>query len=227
MRYRYTRYTGSALDEIDLEALVSKLSDLLLSSGFDNPYGDPYSDSGDDRTLETLHDAILEALLHGGLLPDDALSKLLGDPADADQDVDPSPLSELIQQLVDRLAEQGYISIQPGSQAGSGQGAAGDQAQGEPPPAQFEITDKSLDFLGYQALRDLLGAVGHGQQRPPRRAGRRHRHRGRRGIEAVRVRRHAEHRRERHHPQRGAAGGDAGGRARRRAGGDRRAVPPT
>ena len=26
---------------------------------------------------------------------------------------------------------------------------------------QFEVTDKSLDFLGYRALRDLLGSVGH------------------------------------------------------------------
>ena len=162
VRYRYTRYTGSALDEIDLEALVSKLSDLLLSSGFDSPYGDPQGDRGGDRTLETLHDAILEALLHGGLLPDDALSRLLGDPADADQDVDPAPLTELIRQLVDRLAEQGYISVQPGPAAGSGQGGASGEAQDEPPPAQFEITDKSLDFLGYRALRDLLGAAGHG-----------------------------------------------------------------
>ena len=124
MRYRYTRFTGSALDEIDLEALLSKLSDLLLSSGFANPYGDRYSDGDDDRTLETLHDAILEALLHGGLLPDDALSQLLGDPADADQDADPSPLTDLVQQIVDRLAEQGYISIQGAPEAGSGQAAA-------------------------------------------------------------------------------------------------------
>ena len=25
---------------------------------------------------------------------------------------------------------------------------------------RFEITDKSLDFLGYRALRDLLGSIG-------------------------------------------------------------------
>ena len=39
MKYRYTKYTGDLLDEIDLEDLVSKLSDLLLSSGFSNPWG--------------------------------------------------------------------------------------------------------------------------------------------------------------------------------------------
>ena len=159
MRYRYTRYIGGALDDVDLEALVGKLSDLLLSSGFADPHGDH---SGGDRSLETLHDAILEALLHGGVLPDDALSRLLGDPADADQDVDPAPLTELVQQIVERLAEQGYISLHPGPEAEGGTGGSADREHGEPPPAQFEITDKSLDFLGYRALRDLLGATGRG-----------------------------------------------------------------
>ena len=28
------------------------------------------------------------------------------------------------------------------------------------PPLSFEVTDKSLDFLGYRALRDLLGSLG-------------------------------------------------------------------
>ena len=30
----------------------------------------------------------------------------------------------------------------------------------EAPAARFEVTDKSLDFLGYRALRDLLGSTG-------------------------------------------------------------------
>jgi uncharacterized protein with von Willebrand factor type A (vWA) domain len=25
---------------------------------------------------------------------------------------------------------------------------------------KFEVTDKALDFLGYRALRDLLGSIG-------------------------------------------------------------------
>ena len=44
MKYRYTKYTGEDLDDVDLEDLLSRLSDLLLSSGFDNPYGMPYED---------------------------------------------------------------------------------------------------------------------------------------------------------------------------------------
>jgi Ca-activated chloride channel family protein len=36
-------------------------------------------------------------------------------------------------------------------------GSAGGQTPGE---ARFEVTDKALDFLGYRALRDLLGSLG-------------------------------------------------------------------
>ena len=39
MKYRYSKFTGDDLDDIDLEDLLSRLSDLLLSSGFDSPYG--------------------------------------------------------------------------------------------------------------------------------------------------------------------------------------------
>ena len=67
MRYRYTRFTGEDLEGIDLEELVSKLSDLLLSSGFDTPHGNPFADDDeDDRTLQALHDAILDAAAQRG-----------------------------------------------------------------------------------------------------------------------------------------------------------------
>jgi hypothetical protein len=84
VKYRYTKYTGNLLDEIDIDDLVSKLSDLLLSSGFNNPWGGPSDE--EDRTMQALHDAILEALFSGGMLSDEALQQLLGDPADGDQE---------------------------------------------------------------------------------------------------------------------------------------------
>src|SRR5947207_12142105 len=61
------------------------------------------------------------------------------------------------------MADQGYISMPPDLEAerahrqgrtGSG---LGHDAQ---PPVTFEVTDKTLDFLGYRALRDLLGSLG-------------------------------------------------------------------
>ena len=159
MKFRYTRYTGEDLEGIDIQELVSKLSELLLSSGFDNPHGDPFEDE-DGHSIQDLHDAILEALLNGGMLSDDTVSRLLGDPADADQEAGQSQLEQLVQQIIERMAQEGYISPEPGAPSLSE--GAGDGLGADTPPTRFEITDKSLDFLGYRALRDLLGSVGKG-----------------------------------------------------------------
>jgi Ca-activated chloride channel family protein len=157
LKYRYTKFTGDALDELDLEDLVSKLSDLLLSSGFGNPHGH----NEEERTMQALHDAILDALFNGGVLPEETIERLLGDPADGDQDEARSQLEELIQQIIERMTEEGYITAPPDLEGererrqGRGPGQGKDQA-----PVTFEVTDKTLDFLGYRALRDLLGSLG-------------------------------------------------------------------
>ena len=160
MKYRYTKYTGDLLDEIDLEDLVSKLSDLLLSSGFSNPWGDP-SGGDEDRTMQALHDAILEALFSGGVLSEDALQQLLGEPADGDQEAARQQLEDLIEQIIDRMMEQGFITGAPdlGPEQEARRGAGGGIGE-DAGPVKFEVTDKALDFLGYRALRDLLGSVG-------------------------------------------------------------------
>jgi Ca-activated chloride channel family protein len=156
VKYRYTKYTGDDLDELDLEDLVAKLSDLLLSSGFANPYG---TDEG-ERTMQALHDAILDALFNGGVLPEETIERLLGDPADGDQADARSTLEELIQQIIERMADQGYITMPPNLEAErerrQGRSGAGRDGQN----VTFEVTDKALDFLGYRALRDLLGSLG-------------------------------------------------------------------
>jgi Ca-activated chloride channel family protein len=160
MKYRYTKYTGDELDDVDLEDLVAKLSDLLLASGFGSPYGG----DEDDRTMQALHDAILDALFNGGVLPEETLEQLLGDPADADQSEARSKLEELIQQIIERMAEEGYISMPPDLEAErerrQGRGRMGEGRDEQQPPVTFEVTDKALDFLGYRALRDLLGSLG-------------------------------------------------------------------
>ena len=160
MKFRYTKYTGTLLDEIDLEDLVSKLSDLLLTSGFSNPWGNPM-DSDEDRTMQALHDAILEALFSGGVLSEEALQRLLGEPADGDQEAARQQLEDLIQQIIERMMEQGFLTGAPDldgereHREGSGGGSGEDAGQ-----VRFEVTDKALDFLGYRALRDLLGSIG-------------------------------------------------------------------
>jgi len=159
VKYRYTKYVGDLFEGLDLQDLVSKLSDLLLSSGFSSPWGDP-RESEDDRTMEALHDAILEALLSEGLLSDEALQQLMGDPADGDQESTRDQLEELIQQIIDKMMEEGFITASPDLDAERERRGAGGSLGEDAGPVTFEVTDKALDFLGYRALRDLLGSVG-------------------------------------------------------------------
>jgi Ca-activated chloride channel family protein len=157
VRYKYTRFTGDPLEGLDLEDLLSQLSDLLLASGFEDPYGSFDGDGA--HSLQALHEAILDALLNGGLLPDETIASLMGDPADGDAR---SALEELVEQIVERLAQEGYISLPPDldaeRQRRDGAGGLDDPRRARPP--RFEVTDKGLDFLGYRALRDLLGSLG-------------------------------------------------------------------
>ncbi|MSO55615.1 MAG: hypothetical protein EXQ55_01645 [Acidobacteria bacterium] len=163
MRYKYSKYSGDPLDDLDLEDLIEKLSDLLLSSGFRSPFGAMSGDGDDDRTMQALHDAIMDALFNGGVLSDETLQRLMGDPADADQADARSKLEKLIQDIIDRMMQEGFISPAPDLEPERAQRQApgvGGQIGPEAPHSHFEVTDKSLDFLGYRALRDLLGSLG-------------------------------------------------------------------
>ena len=113
MKYRYSKYVADLAGDIDLESLMSRLSELLLASGFENPW-DPQSD--DERTMQALHDAILEALLSGDVQNVPGL-----------EDLTSEELQELINKLVERLSESGYVTIAgpPNAQRFSGPGQGG------------------------------------------------------------------------------------------------------
>jgi Ca-activated chloride channel homolog len=166
MKYRYSKFTGEDLDGIDLEDLLSRLSDLLLSSGFDSSYGPPYEDDGGPgHSLQSLHDAILEAILNGGMLSDETLETMLGKDWQQAEDAE-ERLDDLIRRIIEKLQHQGYLTGQPeGHQPSDRPGREGQDGgqggrDGPDSTVRFEITDKSLDFLGYRALRDLLGSIG-------------------------------------------------------------------
>ena len=163
MKFRYSKFRPEDLDGVDLEELLSKLSNMLLSSGFDSPYDLPYEDDEQQggHSRQALHDAILEALLNGGLLSEETLEKLLGKDWQQSEDAE-GRIDELVERIIEKLQQQGYLSAAPDLETerrerdrpGPGGGGA------DAPPYRFEITDKSLDFLGYRALRDLLGSIG-------------------------------------------------------------------
>ncbi|MGC1782554.1 MAG: VWA domain-containing protein [Acidobacteriaceae bacterium] len=153
-RVRYTKYTGNLADDLDLESLLDALSDYLLDSGYRSPLSRFQALEG-DQTLESLREALRQALESGDLF-DAATQERI------DQMLRDGGMEELIQQLLDRMERENYVSIeQPGERQPTGQiaSAAGQigQAQND---ARFEVTDKGLDFLGYRSLRDLLGSLG-------------------------------------------------------------------
>lgn len=154
-KYRYSKYVEDLLDSVDMESLVSQLSDLLLSSGFNNPW-DPQSD--DDQTMQALHDAILDALLNGGMLSDEMLDRLT-DPQHRGNEQARQTVEQLVQRLMEKLAQEGYVTM-AGQPEGQRLDPAGPGGQGTAGESRFHVTDKALDFLGYRALRDLLGSMG-------------------------------------------------------------------
>ncbi len=154
---KYSKFTGEDWDSLSLEELLNKLSDFLLQSGFYNDYFG-YQQTGQDHNLQNLHEAIMEALLNQGMLSDEMIEKLLGD-SEQGQD---SKLSQLVKALIDRLQQEGYISFSDDepfeSQTGMMPGPGHESS--ETGQVRFELTDKSLDFLGYKTLKDLLGSLG-------------------------------------------------------------------
>ena len=159
MKYvRYKKYTGQEADDIDLQELMNRLSDFLLQSGFESQYYG-FQEMDPERSMEQLRQAILRALEEGDLLPPEMMEELLENP-DLNQN---QRLREMIDQLIERMTEEGYISPQPPQvtpppqQTPGGQiGAPGKQDIN----ARFEITDKAIDFLGFKTLRDLLASLG-------------------------------------------------------------------
>jgi Ca-activated chloride channel homolog len=148
---RYTKFTGDLASEIDMDDLLKALSDYLLDSGFQNPYAE-FQDL--DQTMEDLREALRRALEQDETF-DDALQRKI------DQMAAEGKLDELIDKLIQRMERENYITTTRPPQQSQGNVS---QAAGELGDAQtderFEVTDKSLDFLGYKTLRDLLGSLG-------------------------------------------------------------------
>jgi Ca-activated chloride channel homolog len=138
----YHKYVPGLWDDIDLSELLDDLSDFLLDSGF--------PDEWSEHDVDALHNAILDAILRRELLDEDSLRSLLSDA---------SALDRFLDKLVERLQNEGYLDVeQRDGERVPPDASAGQQQQ--PGRARFELTQKGLDFLGYRALRDLLGSLG-------------------------------------------------------------------
>ena len=142
---RYTKYNGDLASEVDLEDLLQALSDYLLDSG----YRDPWSQFQQmDQTLDDLREALRRALESRELFDQSLREKL--------EQLSAEQMEELIDKLIERMERENYLSTMQQQNAQQPGGQIGD-VQGE---VRFEVTDKSLDFLGFKAMRDLLGSLG-------------------------------------------------------------------
>jgi Ca-activated chloride channel family protein len=149
-RIRYSKYVPDPASEMSMEDLLGALSDFLLQSGFQNYMYDYFPDG--EQTLDDLRRALEQALLEGDFLSEEMRERLQQMQMDG-------TLDELIERLIERMEQENYISIdQPHDPAR--QSSVGGQVGEAQQQAKFEITDKSLDFLGYKTLRDLMGSLG-------------------------------------------------------------------
>ena len=158
---RYSKFNGFDVSGLDLGDLMDALSEDLLNSGFDDDYYWRRQPKEIDDSLDALRKALLKALLEKNILNERQVREML------DQNEGKfkgSLLEELINQLIERLVEEGYLNLkeerqpqQRRQQNGEGEGEVG---QPVPRNVKFEVTEKGLDFMGYKTLRNLLGSIG-------------------------------------------------------------------
>ena len=160
MKYiRYSRYTGEPADAVDLEELMKRLGDFLLQSGYESQYYG-ISEFDSEKTMEALRQAILRALEEGDMIPEELLEELTSGQSPKSE----KQLRELVDRLIERMTQEGYINATqppqitaPPEKTPRGQIGGPRDAQDQ---TRFEITDKTIDFLGFKTLKDLLGSLG-------------------------------------------------------------------
>ena len=165
MRFHtYKKFSPESADAVDLQALLDKLADFLLQSGFAgggpaNPWGFEDEDQGGDRSLDALKQAILDALIQSGQFTPEMLEALRGDGDDISED----KLAKLLDDIVQRLMAEGFLKAEQPPQAPAGhQSVFGPDglAKAAAQDVKFDLTSKSIDFLGYKALRGIMGGLG-------------------------------------------------------------------
>jgi len=162
MKFKYSKFQGFDVFGINLGELMDSMSDALLDSGYDDDYYWTRQQKTTDTSLDALRRALLQALMNQGLVNENQIREML---AQNQGKFRGSLLEELLNQLIERLVEEGYLTLheEPPQRAEQRRGSPQQgQMFEEPLPrdVRFEVTEKGLDFLGYKTLRNLLGSFG-------------------------------------------------------------------
>ena len=106
---RYSKFNGLDIYGINLGDLMEGLSDALLYSGFDDDYYWTRQPLPQDTSLDALRRALLEALIEQDLLSQRQIQQMLDE---NEGKYDGSQLQEMLNQLIERLVEEGYLKLQ-------------------------------------------------------------------------------------------------------------------
>jgi len=148
-RITYSRYTGEDLG-VSAEDLMRALADYFLESGFQSQY---YGfQEFDPNSLEALKRAIERALESGELFDQDQAERM----RERLENMTLEDREQLLNRLVQKMVDDGYLTVEEDGDPRQ----AGEGGEGEPREPRFEITDQSVDFLGFKTLKDLLGSLG-------------------------------------------------------------------
>ena len=101
---RYSKFKGLDISSLNLGDLMESLSDALLDSGYDDDYYWTRQRRPHDTSLDALRRALLQALLDQGLLDERQIEEML---ADNEGQFKGSLLEEMLNQLIERLVEEG------------------------------------------------------------------------------------------------------------------------
>src|ERR1700730_995436 len=145
----YSRYTGDDFG-LSAEDLLQALSDFFLQSGFQSQYMS-FSE-WNQHSLEDLKNALQRALEQGETFDPEQAQRI----QQALENMSPEQLDDLMNRLVQKLVEDGYINTDQRQANESGPGATGNADRKE----DVKITGKSIAFLGFKTLKDLLGSLG-------------------------------------------------------------------
>ena len=158
------KFSPELADAIDLQSLLDKLADFLLQSGFAG---------GDERVVlrlgrlgETATARSTRSSRRSSTRSWRAVSSrrrcstaLRG----GDDEEGQAKLAKLLDDLVQRLIDEGYLNLENAPQMPAGHQPVtgpGGLAKAAARDVKFNLTDKGIDFLGYKTLRNLLGSLG-------------------------------------------------------------------
>src|ERR1051326_5200907 len=153
---RYSKFKGLDVSSINLGDLMEALSDSILQSGYDDDYYWTRQRRPQDTSLDALRQALLQALMDQGLIDERQIEEVL---ADNNGQVKGSLLEEMLNQLIERLVEEGYLKLreeQPQQRREQRRGGGqGEVSEPSPRDVHFEVTENGLDFFGYKTQKSF------------------------------------------------------------------------